>query len=212
MDEVAAADPAHGQREVGRAASPPADRGGLDQVGAGSEVALDAGVEAVAVVVVAGDAAAVLGEQVQVGVGLVGRQADPDPSRLRDLEPVGVGVAAGPEARVAVLGRPATLRLQHTACRVAQRPEVGHLAVGGLLPQRGARPGQRQRGGDQGDDRPRRRQRSHGLEEKRAVHDRSLHSRPATRQANAMRTAQIRQYGGCGISLGTGRGPAGLAP
>ena len=112
MDRLATGDVGDGKREVRRAACASADRRGFDDVGARCQVALDACVEVGAAVVVVGDAAPVLSQQVEVGISIVRRQVDSDPVTLGDLEAVAMRIAVDAEARVAVLGRPAPARVQ----------------------------------------------------------------------------------------------------
>ncbi len=97
-----------GKREVRRAASASADRSGFDDVGDRCQVALDACVEVGAAVVVVGDAAPVLSQQVEVGISVVRDQVDSDPVTLGDPEAVAVRIAvdAERESQSSVVQRP----------------------------------------------------------------------------------------------------------
>ena len=148
MHRLATGNAADRDVEVRRPPAPPADGGRLDHVDTGRQVSLDTGVEVGPAVIVVRDAAAVLGQQVDVRVGPGGHQVDPDPSCLGDPEPVGVGVAAGAETRITVLGRPTPGRRQRGPGG-AQRPEFGHLAAFGLLRQQRAGGGEGQQAGYQ---------------------------------------------------------------
>ena len=97
-----------GQGEVGGAAPAPSDRCRLDQVGARFQVALHAGIKPCGAVIVVGDAGAILGQQVQVGIGLLGHEVDSDAASFTEFEAIRMGIAPVAEARFAVLRRPAT--------------------------------------------------------------------------------------------------------
>ena len=127
INRLAAAELLNREREVRRPTSAPADRRSLDQVNPGRQIALDARIQSRATLVLVCDAGLVLGQQIQVRVGVGRSQLDPDPARSGDLEAVRVRVAVDAEARVAILGGPAAARLE--CVLAAQRAEVDGLAV-----------------------------------------------------------------------------------
>ncbi len=129
MDDLTAGDTTDGQCEVRRAATATANRRRLHQVDARRQVALDAGGEAGAAVVVVRYAGAVGSEQIQVRISLRRSKLDPDSARAADFEAVGVGIAASAEALVAVLCRPAAVGLQHAVGSNAERPQTRGLAI-----------------------------------------------------------------------------------
>ena len=133
IHDLTACDTTDGQREVRRAAAASADGGGFQEVDARREVAFDAGGEARPAVVVVREAGAVAGEQVEVRISLRRGQLDPDAARAEHLEAEGVGVAAGTEARLAVLRRPAPIGLQDAVGCCTERPQTGGDAVRRLL-------------------------------------------------------------------------------
>ena len=92
------------------------------------QIELDACAQEAPPVIVVGDAGAVLGQEVQVRVGIRGSEANADATGLGDLEAIPVRIAPGAELGVAILRRPAAgcLKLLGLA---AQGPEVGDLAL-----------------------------------------------------------------------------------
>ena len=128
-DRLTAGHVADGERIIRRAALPPSHRGRFDQVDARLQVALYAGVEPAGTIIIVGDAAAICGQQVQVGIGILGHEVDADAAPFTELEAIGMGIAPGAEARVAAFRRPATGGRQLALWVCAEGAEITDLAV-----------------------------------------------------------------------------------